>query len=199
MCAATAPASILSCHARFTTVCIGDYPPDRFRAQSDAVTPLSPPCESGRPPKSLPSAILSEPTPLMSDDDDLPDLIDIPRPPCFLTGHSLAATLDTPSSLIESSTVGSGPQYDFDNEPDLLWDLYSPTPSQRADPYAPVRIILTHNPASHTPKDRGHTIRVGTPPNLKSLGVEIRMDDGHSYSVSSIHIRVHISSLSLIH
>ncbi|KAI1786478.1 hypothetical protein LXA43DRAFT_1065050 [Ganoderma leucocontextum] len=107
----------------------------------------------------------------MSDDEDIPELIDIAIEPDISPGPLSESIESAPEKL-------AAPTYDFDNEPDKPWDAFCPAPSQRVDPKVEVRLIFTHHWLLDDMEERG---TIGRPPRW--LGMEIQAD-GFSRSIN---------------
>ncbi|KAI1789297.1 hypothetical protein LXA43DRAFT_1096457 [Ganoderma leucocontextum] len=107
----------------------------------------------------------------MSDDEDIPELIDIAIEPDISPGPLSESIESAPEKL-------AAPTYDFDNEPDEPWDAFCPAPSQRVDPKAEVRLIFTRHWLLDDTEERGI---IGRPPRW--LGMEIQAD-GFSRSIN---------------
>lgn len=126
-------------------------------------------------------------------DDDVPDLIDIPTqqhiPPCLPTFNRIYYQTAT---LSDSTTGPAAPLYILEHEPEEPWDSFSPNPSQRSDPAAPVQVIFTRrwSQGLKDGEEESSTFTPKGPPRW--LGMEIRTKDGYSLSVRRITLIFHI-------
>ncbi|PIL26247.1 hypothetical protein GSI_12003 [Ganoderma sinense ZZ0214-1] len=96
-------------------------------------------------------------------DSDLPGLIEDPLP--------FPASPPSPALNSSEPTTGSlplQPPYDFENEPEEVWDTYSlPPRSRRRHPQGPVELNFTRRWLNR--EDRGF----GNPP--RSVGMQVKM------------------------
>ena len=92
--------------------------------------------------------------------------------------RALIIAVKTPRPGSDPANVAT--EYDFDHEPEYVWEAYEASPSQRAAVDSPVRIVFTRSWRNATEDEHG----VDCPPQY--LGMEFRLADGSSFSVRAI-------------
>ena len=92
--------------------------------------------------------------------------------------QSLIIATKTPNPDSDSAIIAT--EYDFEHEPEYIWQAYTATSSQRAAGDSPVRIFFTRSWREPTEDNHG----VDCPPQC--LGMEFRLANGSSYSVRAL-------------